>query len=171
MSDQSRQKATVFVGGLDAQVTQQTLYDAFIPFGEIVDVSLPKPDLISKTSNCIISQSQKKPPTNKPSIAMVRPSSKDPHRGFGYIEFHQAEDAHEAIENMDQAELYGRVIKVNQAKPQKDANEGLGSRTAVWEQEGYAAKYNNDEGHAGEDDGGDAMTGLEGLDVAGPKLE
>lgn len=44
------------------------------------------------------------------------------------------EDAREAIDNMDQAELYGRVIKCNQAKPQKDANEGLGSRTAVWEQ-------------------------------------
>ena len=35
---------------------------------------------------------------------------------------------------MDQSELYGRVIKVNQAKAQKDANEGLGSKTAIWEQ-------------------------------------
>lgn len=35
---------------------------------------------------------------------------------------------------MDQSELYGRVIKCNEAKPQKDHNEGLGSRTAVWEQ-------------------------------------
>jgi RNA recognition motif-containing protein len=50
------------------------------------------------------------------------------------VEFSLAEDASEAIDNMDQAELYGRVIKVNQAKSQKDANEGLGSRTAVWEQ-------------------------------------
>ena len=63
-----------------------------------------------------------------------RPSSKDPHRGFGYVEFSLAEDAREAIDNMDQSELYGRVIKCNEAKPQKNANEGLGSRTAVWEQ-------------------------------------
>ena len=35
---------------------------------------------------------------------------------------------------MDQSELYGRVIKVAAAKPQKEQNEGLGSRTAVWEQ-------------------------------------
>lgn len=33
------------MGGLDNQVNEQTLHDAFIPFGEIVDVSLPKPDL------------------------------------------------------------------------------------------------------------------------------
>lgn len=50
------------------------------------------------------------------------------------MEFSLAEDAHEAIDNMDQAELFGRVIKVSQAKPQRDANEGLGSKTAVWEQ-------------------------------------
>lgn len=35
---------------------------------------------------------------------------------------------------MDQAELYGRVIKVNKAKPQKQASEKLGSKTAIWEQ-------------------------------------
>jgi RNA recognition motif-containing protein len=45
MSDQTREKATLFVGGLDNQVTAQTLHDAFIPFGEIADISLPKPDL------------------------------------------------------------------------------------------------------------------------------
>lgn len=45
MSDQSRQRATVFVGGLDSNVNEQTLHDAFLPFGEIVDVSLPKPEL------------------------------------------------------------------------------------------------------------------------------
>ena len=67
-----------------------------------------------------------------------RASNHDPHRGFGYVEFSLAEDAREAIDNMDQSELYGRVIKVNQAKPQKDASEGLGSRTAIWEQVSHA---------------------------------
>ena len=35
---------------------------------------------------------------------------------------------------MDQSELFGRVIKVAAAKPQKENNEGLGSKVAVWEQ-------------------------------------
>jgi RNA recognition motif-containing protein len=64
------------------------------------------------------------------------PSSKEPHRGFGYVEFEDPEDCKDAIDNMDQAELFGKVIKVNQAKPQKNANEGLGSKTALWEQVG-----------------------------------
>ena len=50
------------------------------------------------------------------------------------MEFEIPGDAREAIDNMDQSELFGRVLKVAQAKPQKDANEGLGSKTAVWEQ-------------------------------------
>lgn len=62
------------------------------------------------------------------------PSSTDPHRGFGYVEFELPTDAKEAIENMDQSELFGRVLKVAAAKPQKESNEGLGSKTAVWEQ-------------------------------------
>jgi RNA recognition motif-containing protein len=107
MTDAARLKATVYVGGLDHAVNEKILADAFLPFGEIVDVSLPKPDLSSST---------------------------DPHRGFGYVEFEVPGDAKEAIENMDQSELFGRVIKVSAAKPQKESNEGLGSKTAVWEQ-------------------------------------
>lgn len=107
MADTSRLKATVFVGGLDHAVTQQTLYHAFLPFGDIVEVNLPKPEA---------------------------PGSSDPHRGFGYVEFETAADAVDAIDNMDRSELYGQVIKVAAAKPQKDSNEGLGSKTAIWEQ-------------------------------------
>lgn len=182
MSDQSRQKATVFVGGLDNQVTTQTLHDAFIPFGEIVDVSLPKPELY------VLAQQS---PAQSIGLTPGRASNRDPHRGFGYVEFSLSEDAREAIDNMDASELFGRVIKVNQAKPQKDANEGLGSKTAVWEQvscssansarsegamlttdqEGYAAKYNADDGDTNgvADEREDPMQGLEGLAEAGPK--
>lgn len=107
MSDASRAKATLYVGGLAPQVTTHTLHDAFIPFGEIIDVSIPPPEL---------------------------PSSTEPHRGFGYVEFEHAADAQEAIANMDQSELFGRVIRVNVAKERKAEGEGLGSKTAIWEQ-------------------------------------
>jgi RNA recognition motif-containing protein len=107
MTEAARLKSTIYVGGLDQGVTAQTLTEAFLPFGEVVDISLPKPEL---------------------------PSSTDNHRGFGYVEFELPQDAKEAIDNMDQSELYGRIIKVAPAKPQKDSNEGLGSKTAVWEQ-------------------------------------
>lgn len=106
----TRPNSTLYVGGLDTNlVTAATLSEAFIPFGEIADITLPKPE---------------------------KPSSSDLHRGFGYVEFEEAADAKEAIDNMDQSELYGRVIKVAMAKPdRKETGEaGLGSLTAVWEQ-------------------------------------
>ncbi|PLB55715.1 putative peptidyl prolyl cis-trans isomerase cyclophilin [Aspergillus steynii IBT 23096] len=153
MSEKARLKCTVYVGGLDQAVSMQTLAEAFVPFGEVVDITLPKPDV---------------------------PNSNDLHRGFGYVEFDLPDDAKEAIDNMDGSELYGRTIKVAPAKPQKDSNEGLGSKTAIWEQEGYLAKYAvSDEDKMASEEAQmaaterpqDPMQGLEELDVAGPKPE
>ncbi|KAL8920079.1 MAG: hypothetical protein Q9208_006432 [Pyrenodesmia sp. 3 TL-2023] len=148
---QSRLKSTVYVGGLETVVNEKLLADAFLPFGEIVDVTIPKPDL---------------------------PSSKDPHRGFGYVEFEMAGDAKEAINNMDQSEFFGRVIKVAPAKPQKDSNEGLGSKTAIWETESWIAQHAVSEedrlaaeqAQHGKSPPEDPMQGLDS-DVAGPRIE
>lgn len=41
----------------------------------------------------------------------------DIHKGFGFVEFEEEEDAASAIENMDGGEVYGKVLKVNIAKP------------------------------------------------------
>ncbi|GAO14244.1 uncharacterized protein UV8b_08109 [Ustilaginoidea virens] len=150
MTEAARWKATVFVGGLSPVVTTGHLFDAFIPFGEIVEVQLPPAD------------SRK---------------SADPHRGFAYVEFEDADDAKEAIDNMDQSEFYGKILKVSQAKIPKSAEEGLGSRKAVWEQENWLAEHAAEEragaveGQATSANGSalDPMQGLEGLDVAGPK--
>lgn len=90
-------------------VTVATVHDAFLPFGEIADVTLPK---------------NENPNSN----------TTEPHRGFAYVEFEDADDAKEAMDNMDQSELFGRVIKVTAAKAPKSADEGLGSKKALWEQ-------------------------------------
>ncbi|KAL8957121.1 MAG: hypothetical protein Q9193_005522, partial [Seirophora villosa] len=147
----SRLKSTVYVGGLDNAVNEKLLADAFLPFGEIVDVTIPKPEL---------------------------PSSQDSHRGFGYVEFEGAGDAREAIDNMDQSEFFGRVIKVAAAKPQKDSNEGLGSKTAIWETEGWIAQHAvseedrlaAQEARHAPDSSADPMQSIDS-DLAGPRLQ
>ncbi|RSL98521.1 hypothetical protein CEP52_010285 [Fusarium oligoseptatum] len=151
MSDAARWKATVYVGGLAQMVTTGHILDAFIPFGEIADCKLPKPEA---------------------------PNSGEAHRGFAYVEYEDAADAKEAIDNMDQSEFFGRILKVSQAKAPKSADEGLGSKTAIWEKEGWLAEHAADENDRLGDDakvvpdsGPDPMQGLEGLDVAGPKPE
>jgi peptidyl-prolyl isomerase E (cyclophilin E) len=42
---------------------------------------------------------------------------KGTHRGFAFVEYEDADDAEEAIFNMDGAELLGRTIKVRLAQP------------------------------------------------------
>jgi RNA recognition motif-containing protein len=112
MAESQRWKATVYVGGLSPLATNRHVLDAFIPFGEIVEVQVPKND---------------------------KPNSTEPHKGFAYVEYEDTADAKEAIDNMDQAEFFGKVLKVSQAKAPKSADEGLGSKTAIWEQVSFIA--------------------------------
>lgn len=63
-------KRTVYVGGLADEVTEQLVNDAFIPFGDIIEIQMP-----------VDYESQK-------------------HRGFAFVEFETAEDAAAAIDNM-----------------------------------------------------------------------
>ena len=140
----ARTKSTIHVANLDPAVTTSVLQAAFIPFGDIVDVQLPISDLQQGREN-------------------------PQHRGFGYVEYEVADDAISARENMDLSELYGRVIRVNPAKAQREAHQGLGSDIPVWQQDSYLKKYGagtteettEDAGESRSNDPRDAMQGLE----------
>lgn len=66
----SNPKTTLYVGGLESTVNEAALHSAFIPFGEVKEVSLP---LDHATGT---------------------------HRGFGFVEFEAPEDAAAAMDNM-----------------------------------------------------------------------
>jgi peptidyl-prolyl isomerase E (cyclophilin E) len=90
-------KRTLFVGGLSESVGIAQLTAAFIPFGDLIDVQIP---------------------TDQKSKA---------HRGFGFVEFAERDDALAALDNMHGAELFGRSLKVSVAKPN-----ALPKNRAVW---------------------------------------
>ncbi|KAG2220556.1 hypothetical protein INT45_004162 [Circinella minor] len=89
-SNSTENKSTLFVGGLDQDMTEAILHAAFIPFGNIVSVQLA-----------------------------VDPGSHNQHKGYGFIQYEEIEDCDAAIDNMHLAELNGKVIKVNKAKAQR----------------------------------------------------
>eukprot|EP00163_Fabomonas_tropica_P013381 TRINITY_DN24901_c0_g1_i1.p1 TRINITY_DN24901_c0_g1~~TRINITY_DN24901_c0_g1_i1.p1 ORF type:complete len:140 (-),score=29.96 TRINITY_DN24901_c0_g1_i1:294-713(-) len=89
---------SLYVGGLSEEVTEKILHAAFIPFGEIAQLQIPQ-DQASGTN-----------------------------KGFGFVEFEEVEDAQAAIENMNGAELFGRVLKVNKSRPLVG-----GTNKAIWE--------------------------------------
>ncbi|MBA0743271.1 hypothetical protein Gogos_005975 [Gossypium gossypioides] len=89
MAQQAVQKNTLYVGGLAEEVNETILHAAFIPFGDIKDVKTPLDQATQK------------------------------HRSFGFVTFLEKEDAAAAMDNMDGAELYGRVLTVNYALPER----------------------------------------------------
>lgn len=79
-------KRVVYVGGLADNVTTAIIRAAFVPFGNLKSVDIP----MDYTSG--------------------------QHKGFCFVEFDNAEDAEEAIYNMDGSDLLGRTIKVTLAQ-------------------------------------------------------
>lgn len=69
----SNPKTTLYVGGLDDSVTDSILHAAFLPFGDVTDVSVPMDHATGK------------------------------HRGFGFVQYESSEDAADAIDNMHNA--------------------------------------------------------------------
>lgn len=103
------QQRTLHVAGLDEAVTREVLIGAFSVFGDIQSVDIP-----------LDSQS------GKP-------------RGFGFVEFMDPNDAADAVDNMDQSELYGRTIraKLSSRKPPAQLRD---PKKAVWADEIYYKK-------------------------------
>ncbi|KAL6046260.1 Nuclear cap-binding protein [Balamuthia mandrillaris] len=91
-------RRVLYVGGLAEEVTEEILRAAFLPFGEVITVMIPM-DYKSERN-----------------------------RGFGFVEFELQEDAVAAQDNMNNAELYGRVLVVTIAKAR-----AMERNRAVWD--------------------------------------
>jgi RNA recognition motif-containing protein len=81
----------LYVGNLSKQVNDSQLNDLATPFGKIVSAN----------------------------VATERSSGES--KGFGFIEFSTADEARAAITGLDGRDVNGQALKVNEAKPRKDA--------------------------------------------------
>ena len=106
--EMNTEKLVIYVGGLDESVNEKILYAAFIPFGEIKTIEIP---LDHNT---------------------------EMHKGFGFIEYEEYEDCLHAMENMNDAELCGRVLRVNFARPQRFKE---GYHRPIWMEEEFHKKH------------------------------
>jgi len=101
----TQSKKTLYVGGLDESVDERALTELFTPFGDVVNVVLPIDE------------------------------KNDKRRGFGFVEFEEAEDAFHALENLHKGEFFGRVLAVSIAKP-----DAYAKNKALWENPEYFEK-------------------------------
>ena len=80
----------IYIGNLAYSVTEDDLRDAFSEFGQVDSASIIN-DKFSGRS-----------------------------KGFGFVDMPNDSEAREAIESMNNKDLNGRTIKVNEAKPREE---------------------------------------------------
>lgn len=80
----------IFVGNLSYQAGDEDLRGAFSAFGKVTSAS----------------------------VIMDRETGKS--RGFGFVEMPNSDEGTQAIQGLNDSELKGRAIKVNEARPRED---------------------------------------------------
>ena len=88
----------IYVGNISFDTTDDGLRDAFAAFGEVESVNIIKD----------------------------RDSGRS--RGFAFVDMPSDDDANKAISGLNEKDLDGRTIKVNQARPRGDRRGGGGGR-------------------------------------------
>jgi len=91
-------EVNIYVGNLSHEVTEDSLREAFEPFGQVESVNIIK-DRFSGES-----------------------------RGFGFLEMPSKQEAEKAIEEMNGKDLMGRAVNVNEARPKTNRRDSRGGR-------------------------------------------
>jgi len=86
----------IYVGNLSYETTEEDLQQAFEGFGQVESVNIIK-DKYSGRS-----------------------------KGFGFVEMPAKDEAQSAINELNDTELKGRTLKVNEARPRSESRGGRG---------------------------------------------
>ena len=86
----------IYVGNLSYDATENDIRDAFAQHGEVSSVS----------------------------VIMDRETGRP--RGFAFVEMPKSEEAQNAIQQLNETEIAGRAVKVNEARPKSDRPRGGG---------------------------------------------
>src|ERR1041384_6725650 len=86
----------IYIGGLPYQTNEEQLSQIFSPYGEVA------------------------------SVKVITDRETGRSKGFGFVEMNDNEAAKKAIEELNEAELGGRTITVNEARPMEQRSGGGG---------------------------------------------
>ena len=88
----------IYAGNLSHEVTEEDLQQAFEAFGQVESVTVIKDKFTGES------------------------------RGFGFVEMPAKAEAQAAIDGLNDTELKGRTLNVNEARPREDRKGGGGRR-------------------------------------------
>ena len=166
--DEETRLRTLYVGGLSEEVTEDVLRSVFIAFGDVKEVQIP---VDHGSSACDARTPLRQSGATRSALRTAHvPTSPhacpraDTHRGFGFVTMDERDDARDAIDNLHNCELYGRVLTVNTSKKMTGR---LGGKSAVWEGAG-AKEWFDSRGGAEGAAGGAATTTIATAAAAAP---
>ena len=88
----------IYVGNLPYTVVEEDLREIFEEYGEVASVKIINDKLTGRS------------------------------KGFGFVEMDEDDEAKKAIEELNNADLSGRNIKVNESRPRSNDSRGGGNR-------------------------------------------
>ncbi len=88
----------IYVGNLPYSVVEEDLREIFEEYGEVASVKIISDKLTGRS------------------------------KGFGFVEMDDDQEAQKAIEELNNADLSGRNIKVNESRPRSNDSRGGGNR-------------------------------------------
>jgi len=88
----------IYVGNLSHEMTEEELRQAFEAFGQVESATVIKDKFTGES------------------------------RGFGFVEMPAKAEAQAAIDGLNETELKGRAVNVNEARPREDRKGGGGKR-------------------------------------------
>lgn len=88
----------IYVGNLPYTVVEEDLREIFEEYGEVASVKIINDKLTGRS------------------------------KGFGFVEMDDDDEAKKAIEELNNADLSGRNIKVNESRPRSNDSRGGGNR-------------------------------------------
>jgi RNA recognition motif-containing protein len=102
----------IYVSNLDFNVQSEDLKDFFTPYGEVT------------------------------SAKVINDRETGQSRGFGFVEMPDEEAAKKAIQELDQATVEGKVIRVSEARPKTDKPGGGGGNNSFRNDKGFGNRKN-----------------------------
>jgi splicing factor 3B subunit 4 len=124
-STDKNQDATVYVGGIDPQATEELIWELFVQAGPVGALGCRAAHMSPFPTPTITRPLISSPPLLHIAVSVHLPKDRvtSSHQGYGFIEFKSEDDADYALKILNMVKVHGKPLRVNKAAQDKAQQE------------------------------------------------